>query len=143
MLHNKRTNFSKRVIGNKKNVPTEVNTLTVTVYYILYICLSFWRLIILSHWHVLISNSTDSCEFNSLRFLWHKKKRERAVAFRVQSSNNAYLNHFRKQILHPDSVHCPLFMMGSLSLFMDLMLSWTDLGRANHLDLLDSDKGER
>lgn len=34
MLHNKRTNFSKRVIGNKKNVPTEVNTLTVTVYYI-------------------------------------------------------------------------------------------------------------
>lgn len=41
MLHNKRTNFSKRVIGNKKNVPTEVNTLTVTVYYILYICLSF------------------------------------------------------------------------------------------------------
>lgn len=143
MLHNKRTNFSKRVIGNKKNVPTEVNTLTVTVYYILYICLSFWRLIILSHRHVLISNSTDSCEFNSLRFLWHKKKRERAVAFRVQSSNNAYLNHFRKQILHPDSVHCPLFMMGSLSLFMDLMLSWTDLGRANHLDLLDSDKGER
>lgn len=143
MLHNKRTNFSKRVIGNKKNVPTEVNTLTVTVYYILYICLSFWRLIILSHRHVLISNSTDSCEFNSLRFLWHKKKRERAVAFRVQSSNNAYLNHFRKQILHPNSVHCPLFMMGSLSLFMDLMLSWTDLGRANHLDLLDSDKGER
>lgn len=143
MLHNERTNFSKRVIGNKKNVPTEVNTLTVTVYYILYICLSFWRLIILSHRHVLISNSTDSCEFNSLRFLWHKKKRERAVAFRVQSSNNAYLNHFRKQILHPDSVHCPLFMMGSLSLFMELMLSWTDLGRANHLDLLDSDKGER
>lgn len=144
MLHKKRTNFSKRVMGNKKNVPTEVNTLTVTVYYILrLICLSFWRLIILSHRHVLISYSTDSCEFNSLRFLWHKKKRERAVAFRVQSSNNAYLNHFRKQILHPDSVHCPLFMMGSLSLFMELMLSWTDLGRANHLDLLDSDKGER
>lgn len=143
MLHNKRTNFSKRVMGNKKNVPTEVNTLTVTVYYILYICLSFWRLIILSHRRVLISYSTVSCEFNSLRFLWHKKKRERAVAFRVQSSNNAYLNHFRKQILHPDSVHCPLFMMGSLSLFMELMLSWTDLGRASHLDLLDSDKGER
>lgn len=32
MLHKKRTNFSKRVMGNKKNVPTEVNTLTVTVY---------------------------------------------------------------------------------------------------------------
>lgn len=35
MLHKKCTNFSKRVMGNKKNVPTEVNTLTVIVYYIL------------------------------------------------------------------------------------------------------------